>query len=337
MSRNKRLSIRWAEPPEDIMETSAKELQRQRRLTTRNMSSQRTEKQIKNPPKNQNLGLEDPSIVHDVSFMASSLETIDAAVLDYVDKTLNIFVTTNDGFSKVPVLWVGAERAYQLKVHKDIRDPDETFILPLISIYRAAIEKSPANRAIPAANIPEVRDAMGGSITVGRSIYQKKTAEFQNVQSKLKFGQSTWPVVEKSKIVYETLSIPFPTWIGVSYEISLRSEYQQQMNQMIRKFIRQGGLNRMPFKIEKNGHKFEVFIEGNFNNKSNVQNMSMEQRNFETIINFKALGYLIGDGENQERPNIVRRQNAVEVKIPRERVMVGEIQDFLSNSGFYKE
>jgi hypothetical protein len=138
-------------------------------------------------------------------------------------------------------------------------------------------------------------------------------------------------------MVYETISIPFPTWIGLDYEIALRSEYQQQMNQMMRKFIRQGGLNSMPYRIERSGHKFEVFIDGDLTNNSNVSNMDMDQRNYETIVNLKVLGYLIGDGDNQEKPNIVRRQNAVEVKIPRERVIFGDIQDFLDNSGFYKE
>ena len=93
----------------------------------------------------------------------------------------------------------------------------------------------------------------------------------------------------------------------------------------------------MPFRIEQDGHKFEAFIDGNLSNNSNVSSMGMKQRNYETMINFKVLGYLIGDGDNQEQPNIVHRQNAVEVKIPRERVIFGDVQDFLDNSGFYKE
>ena len=93
----------------------------------------------------------------------------------------------------------------------------------------------------------------------------------------------------------------------------------------------------MPFRIERDNHKFEAFIDGRLTNNSNVAAMGMEARNYETIINMKVLGYLIGDGDNQERPNLVYRENAVEVKIPRERVIYGDIQDFLDNSGFYKE
>jgi hypothetical protein len=311
---------------------------RQRKRFTKNINSTRTQEEIQNPPKNQNLGLKNPDIVHDVSFAVSSLETIDGAVLDYIQDTLNIFVDTNDGFKKVPVLWVTAERSYQVKHSKDLRDNEETLVLPLIAINRLSIEKNPASEyAIPAANIPEVRDAMGGGITVGRRIYQKKTAEFQNAYAKRKFKQPTWPTVVNNKTVYETITVPIPIWIALNYEIAIRTEYQSQMNQIVRKFIRQGGLNRMPFRLEKEGHKYEAFYDGNVTNSSNVATLGMNQRNYENKINLKVLGYLIGDDSNEEQPTIVYRQNAVDVQIPRERVIFGDMQEFIDNSGFYKE
>jgi hypothetical protein len=41
----------------------------------------------------------------------------------------------------------------------------------------------------------------------------------------------------------------------------------------------------------------------------------------------KVLGYLIGDGRNQQQPRVVRRENPVKVRLLRERVMVGDIED----------
>ena len=304
-------------------------------------NSKRTQKQILQGKDAHNDNIADTKIaakIKNIEFAPSSLETIDQAMLRYIDDTLNLSVTTNEGFKKVPVLWVTAERAYQLKHNKELRDSEDTLILPLITINRTSIEKNPASEyAVPAANIPEVRDALGGSITIARRINQKKTAEFQNAYSKRKFGRQTWPEVKAGRVVYKTVSIPFPTYVALNYEISVRTEYQQQINEILRKFIRQGGLNRMPFRIEQEGHKFEAFIDGSLTNNSNVSNLGMAQRNYETLIKIKVLGYLVGDGDNQERPNIVERENAVEVKIPRENVIFGNIQDFLDNSGFYKE
>ena len=46
--------------------------------------------------------------------------------------------------------------------------------------------------------------------------------------------------------------------------------------------------------------------------------LNEEERYYETTIPIKILGYLIGEGPNRERPKVTIRENAVEVKIPRE-------------------
>ena len=45
------------------------------------------------------------------------------------------------------------------------------------------------------------------------------------------------------------------------------------------------------------------------------------------------------EGQNEERPKIVRRENAVEVKIPREHVILGDMPEHVHVSGnvpFYR-
>jgi hypothetical protein len=49
------------------------------------------------------------------------------------------------------------------------------------------------------------------------------------------------------------------------------------------------------------------------------------------------LGYLVGEDKNQTRPKIVVRENAVEVKFPRERVVVGDENRNIKNDGFYRD
>ena len=43
----------------------------------------------------------------------STFETIDSAVFDWVDNVLDLHATTNEGWKKVPVLWLTTERAAQ--------------------------------------------------------------------------------------------------------------------------------------------------------------------------------------------------------------------------------
>ena len=284
--------------------------------------------------------------LQEIEFMPSSLETIDGAMLRFIDEDLNLSTVTNEGFKKVPVLWVTAERAYQIKNNKDLRDKEETLILPLITVNRSSVTKEPNFRGTIFANLYPVDDARGGTITVARQINQKKTAEFQNAAANRKYGpdrnvaskmlNTNKRNMSPAKTVYETITIPLPTWVKVQYEITVRTEYQQQLNELIRPFLTVPGNSRMPRRIENEGHYYEVFIDGGFSNNSNKASLGMEQRNYETTIGIEVLGYLIGEGENQEKPKIVRRENAVEVKIGREKSIFGEIPENIKD-GFYRE
>ena len=284
--------------------------------------------------------------LHEIEFMPSTLETIDRAMLDFIDEELNLSVGTNEGFKKVPVLWVTAERAYQLKQNKDIRDSEETLILPLITINRSNVTKEQDFRGTVYANLYPNPDARGGTITVARSINQKKTAEFQNAHSKQKKGpdknisskmlNTNKRNMSTQRTVYETITMPLPVWVKVVYEITARTEYQQQLNELITPFLTVPGNSRMPKRIHNEGHYYEIFIEGNLSDGSNKANLGMEHRNYETTINIEVLGYLMGDGDNDERPKIVRRENAVEFRFARERTILGDIPDTIKD-GFYRE
>jgi hypothetical protein len=313
---------------------------------SRNQSSQ-TEEQIRASAAAEGTGVSDPFILQEIEFMPSGLETIDFAVYDYLNDTLNLGTTSNTGFQKTPIIWASSERAFQLKANKELRDKDETLIFPLITLERKNATKDITKRVIPYANIAETDDYKGGAITIARRINQKKTAEFQNNMSRRKFvdgsiagignAQNTFPGISNKKVVYETITIPLPVWVTVTYEISLRTEYQQQMNDLVTPLLRQGGLNSMPHPLKRDGHLFEAFINGSFANNSNSSGLQMELRNYETIITLDVLGYLIGDGPNAARPKVVIRENAVAVKIPRERTIVGDIDEYLGERGFYRE
>tara|TARA_Y100000034_G_scaffold66347_1_gene80117 strand:- start:46 stop:543 length:498 start_codon:yes stop_codon:yes gene_type:complete len=140
----------------------------------------KTQNQIENPEKNKHTGVKDPSILREIDIMPSTLETIDFAVFDYINKRLDLSTMTNKGFKKVPIVWVATERAFQIKENRDLRDSEETLILPLITLERKSVSKDLAKRVIPYANIPTVNDEKGGTLTIARRINQKKTAEFQN-------------------------------------------------------------------------------------------------------------------------------------------------------------
>ena len=80
--------------------------------------------------------------LRDIEFMPSTLETIDMAFYDWVNDQLNISVATNKGWQKVPVLWLTAERTFQIKNDKELRDSVGKLKLPIITINRTSIVSS---------------------------------------------------------------------------------------------------------------------------------------------------------------------------------------------------
>jgi|TARA_R110002096_G_scaffold324659_1_gene518703 hypothetical protein len=258
----------------------------------------------------------------EIEFMPSTLETIDAALFKWLDEELNISATTNKGWKKVPTIWAGSERAHQLKKDKDVRDSSGVLKLPIITVSRESVNKDSNFKGVAWAHIPNKNDAKGGAITTSRRIGQIKTSNFKNAFSHREFKDYNFPA-NKRLTVYETISMPTPTYISLMYSIQIRAEYQQQINEILTPFIvNTGQIDN--FFINNEGHKFEGFIQGDFGQANNIVNMSTNERTYQTTIQAKILGYLLGSGPNEERPKISIRENAVTLIQVRERATLGE-------------
>ena len=287
------------------------------------------------PTRHEYTGIDDPSVVEERIITPSTLETIDTALYEYVDQNLNVHSTTNKGWKKAEVVWISAERAHQLKNRKQLRDMSGSIILPVITVERASVVKDPSRKGIFYGHVPPVSDEKGGSITIARKINQDKTRNFANADAFRSKGQNTFPTKNK-KVVYQSISIQMPVYVDITYTVTLRTEYQQQMNEMVTPFItKTGGINY--FLLKKDDHRYESFIQQDFSQENNVSALESDERTYITKVDIKVLGYLIGEGKNQERPKVVIRENAVEVKMPRERVIMGDIPERVDKRGFYRD
>jgi hypothetical protein len=277
----------------------------------------------------------DPNVSEEL-IMPSTIEDIDAAMLSYLKDDLKISTRTNKGFKEVPIIWVAAERAAQIKEHKDLRDANGALIYPIMTLQRNSIAKDLSKKGSVFGNIPPVNDAKRGSITIARRVEQKKTSEFANADAKRLYGQINFKTKKQNKkIVYTTYTVPLPVYITVNYTVAITTEYQEQMNDIITPFITvPGGINY--FQLKRNGHLYEGFIDSDFAVENTIDNLQEEERKFVTNINIRILGYLIGENKNQESPKIVKRENAVEVRFPRERVVLGDIPEDGTDGAFYR-
>ena len=259
--------------------------------------------------------------LRELGMLASTIETIDHALVSWVKEDLKLSARTNEGFTAVPILWQAPERSYQIKNEKSLRDDGGALKLPLISVERTTVVKDPQRKGGFQAQIfSDKENGRTGRVVLAKRIKQDKTRNFAVAVGTRSNSdgdpQQHYPRTNK-KIVIQSLSIPIPVYVNVDYKITIKTEYQQQMNQLVAPFIaRTGQINS--FIMKRNGHLYEAFIEQDFAHNNNVSNLEEEMRMFSTDVTIRVLGYLIGEGVNDDRPIVRIDENIVEVTYPTE-------------------
>ena len=264
----------------------------------------------------------------EVGMLASRIEDIDYAMFSWLKEDLNLSTLTNEGYKQTPILWQTPERTFQIKNNKDLRVPDDhssgAITLPVVTIERTGITKDPGNKGSFQAHIFSNRkNGRTGRMVIAKRIKQDKTRNFAvvgNTRTNTGGSRQKYFPRENKKVVIETLSIPIPIYVNLDYKIIVKTEYQQQMNDLTQPFMtRTGQINS--FVMRRNGHMYEAFIDQGFSQSNNVSNLGEDERQFTSEITIKVLGYLIGEGNSDDRPIVTKEESIVEVAFPRESVV----------------
>ena len=285
----------------------------------------------------------------DLFMTPSTLETVDRALFEFIDEVLNIHFTKADQeAAKVPVIWNSAERTFQIKNDKDLRDSEGHIKMPIITVEKTSVTKDPRQHGTIVATLAPLDGVNGGEWVVARKIKQDRTSLFAAsntarqwdskngvIGAQTGIGEPYHPA-ENKEIVYETYTTPIPVYVNVTYSIVLRAQYQQHLNDLLTPFLtRTGHWNIM--EINHDGHFYEAFLPTEYSTNNNVSDMSEEERTYETKFDIRVLAYLVGQGHNQQGPLIAKKENLVKVRLPRERVIVEEEHPDKNNGQFYKE
>jgi hypothetical protein len=272
--------------------------------------------------------------LEEIGMLSSTIETIDYAIASWLKEDLDLSATTNSGYTNVPVFWQTPERAFQIKENRALRDEQGSLIFPVVSIERTGIVKDPAQKGSFQANtFSKDHNGRSGRMVIARKIKQDKTRNFAVATgTRTNNGgvlQDYFPRINK-QVVIQSLSIPIPVYVNVEYKIVIKTEYQEQMNQLVQPFMtRTGQINS--FLLRRNGHIYEAFIDQNFSHNNNLSNLTEDLRLFETTITLRILGYLIGEGDNDDRPLVTIDESVVEVTFPRESSVIPGEPSFLED------
>ena len=98
----------------------------------------------------------------------------------------------------------------------------------------------------------------------------------------------------KGKHIYEVITIPFPHFINVSYEVVFWTSYTLHMNQMIEKFVSSYTGTRNQFKIESDkGYWFVAYPDNTLSNRDNFEDFADSERIVRYAFNMTVPGYIV--------------------------------------------
>lgn len=151
-----------------------------------------------------------------------TIESIDAAIIDWFDRTVDAHVEgpTNSRV-KVPVRLGSGERWATGREKKGTRDALGQLILPIISIRRTAVDPDLTMQAL-------------GTETPTIQIAKRISPKTNNLQV---LNNAAIPSLRfpTSPVVYEVTTIPFPERKVMTYEIQIQAQYVTQMNAILEK------------------------------------------------------------------------------------------------------
>lgn len=255
----------------------------------------------------------------------SSFETIDMALYTWLNEDLDIHATTNEGIKKIPVVWFSRERAFQIKEEKDNRDNNGFLDLPHIQLSRTTISLTAATeRPVPGLFRPG-KDYKNNLYGFWKKVNQDKTKNFADAKSQRIYGQPNFKF-DNNEVVNDYVFVPYPSYYDITYEVSMKAIYIQQMNEMMAPLQRTIiPYNTNVILIKYDGFKYEAFVDKAINFSSNSPDIGETEKIYETKFTIKVLGYTTTADVNQKTPNIVVRDGPAKVRIQRERTILGDI------------
>jgi len=285
-------------------------------------------------------GYEGTNIPDDFSIPSCGIEDVDEALFNKFNSEIGFSVEYHGKVHDVPVIFAGGERFAMIKRKDPIRDKNGTLILPLISIYRSAIDQSP--------NLGGLGRGLGqdtGTLTIKRRL-SAKDRDYQRLKNKLALENQEDVASENNRMrssppqgnnpgtlatrratgarfdlresghlldadlgdnIFEIISIPYPQFFRATYDITFWTQHIQHMNGLIEQMMMAYNIQHNHFRIvSPKGYWFEAFIDDNIQASDNFKDYAMTERIVKHTFTVQTTGYVIAT-QHAGQPNPFRK------------------------------
>ena len=254
----------------------------------------------------------------DFTLPPCGIEDVDRAIFKLFDEQLPLFVEVKGNTERIPVIFATGERAFILRRNKPLTDRHGALILPLVSILRSNLtqEKTAGGFGVgPGTGSQEIfRRKHTDSIDIFNETNAEGLLNQRNVvNSEKHVGPSVrgyrrnvaGPVIknEFNSPVTEIITMTNPRYFSATYEITLWTQYLQQMNNVIEAIVTNytNGPSKS-FRLESDkGYWFVGYVDPAFGGELNFDAMTDDERIVKYNFSISVNGYII----NPEFPGSV--------------------------------
>jgi hypothetical protein len=288
-------------------------------------------------------GYEGTNVPDDVYIPPVGIEDIDRAIFELFNVRLAFETKVNSQTTRVPVIFASGERFALTRRDNPLRDKNNVLILPLISIKRGSIgHKTQADVFGTAISIRQPSDyyikkkldksdrdyqKLVNNLSLKNQLNVATKDHFENMSAPLQ-GVITGSVasrregsptsyIDKPKFnplsnrlpnnIYEFITVPYPKFVGITYNVIFWTQYMQEMNQIIETMMMKFDGQSPEFQITTTkGYKFTAFVQNTFSSEDNFTDFTSDERIIKTSFDIKVPGYILAP-EHPGLPSPFRR------------------------------
>ena len=271
------------------------------------------------------------AVPENFEFPQAGIETADRALFEMFDKSLPFQVKVKDQEINVPVVFSTGERFALTRRKKPVRDRNNAIILPIISIHRTGVDTSPSQggygtpisfreqqsyvvrkrldpkdrnyqNIVNKLGLKNQHDASSRENFSRNDFFPGNIAKAGRVASRRNLRNLTYKDDPTGDLlrddlgnnIFEIISIPYPTFITLNYEVTFWTQYMQTMNQMLEiMFAQFSGQGYESNIVSPEGYEYVAYLKSPLNSQDNFSEFSNDERIIKYTFNMSVPAYTI--------------------------------------------
>jgi hypothetical protein len=259
----------------------------------------------------------------DLTIPSCGIEDVDRALFGLFDKEIGLQVNTAEGPKPVPVIVAAGEKWSVLKNGKALRDKNGSLILPLITIVKQDVVQTldhdiagrGSNQAMGEVTIKRrlsqkdrgyqalinklfLRGQSGVAVQSGDGPLDEQVVTSRDIGSLSEdptINDGGYLVGDRRDNIFEVITLPTPQYVTLRYELTLWTQYQQQMNEVIESIISSYMPQVRGWRLDTpKGYWFNAYVTSDeFKSQDNVDDMTKQERIVKRTFNVEVPAFIL--------------------------------------------